>query len=134
MSFKTKTFPPHLAPLARIATIIGFDLETSALIKDSTGLTTRDQLQQAIGLASAVSLMDIKKPEHVTEVTMTGAKLIEAMRRSRLHKPEFVSQLIEHLVDVGNKLSNNYHVKQNGAGDVAGVQPQAKPGASAHAQ
>jgi len=122
MSFKnTVLFAPHMAPLVAIAGIAGIDFHTFKASEDSTGLATRDQLQQAIGLTSAIPLMEIKKAEHLNEVTTAGAKLIDAMKRSKLHDRALVSQLIKHLVDAGNKATNNYHVKQNGAGDKPAV-------------
>lgn len=128
---KTKTvlmFAPHLAPLARIAELIGIDPVTFKQIEGSTGLIKCDQLQRAIGIADMIPLMDIKKPDHLEDVMKTSAKLIDTMKRSRLHDREMFATLVDHIVGAGNKLSHNYHhTKQNGTGDVAGVQPQAKP-------
>jgi|SRR3989344_3941654 len=115
---KTVQFAPHLAPLAGIANLIGIDPVTFEQIEGSTGLVKRDQLQRAIGIADMIPLMDIKKPEHLEEVTKTSSKLIGAMKQSRLHDREMFAMLVDHVVGAGNKLSHNYHhTKQNGTGN-----------------
>lgn len=121
MSFKTKTvLAPiaHMAAFAAIAEFVG------------PGLTTKVQLDRAIGAASTIPFMKLK-PEYVTEVAMAGAKLIETMHNNKTHDPALVSQLIEHVVDAGNQLVANNHQKQNGTGDVAGVQQKPNVGQSA---
>jgi len=126
---KTVQFAPHLAPFAGIAVLIGVDPVTFKQIEGSTGLTKRDQLQRAIGIADMIPLLDIKKYEHLDEATKAGAKLIDTMKRSRLHDREMFATLVDHIVGAGNKLSYHYHQKQNGTGDAPAVQTQQKPGA-----
>ncbi len=119
---KTILFAPHMTPLAGIAGILGIDPATFKPIEAFTRPVARDQFQQITGLTQAIPLMKLE-PEHVTEVTMTGTKLIDAVRASKLHDPELVTRLTELLVDAGNKLIDNNHVQHNGAGG----QPQAHP-------
>lgn len=113
---KTKTlFAPHMAPLARIAAIV------------ASGLSSNNQFKDAAAISTSIPLMNLK-PEHVTEVTIGIEKQIDELQADKKHEKALVNQLINHLVDAGQKLSMNNHQKQNGTGDVAGAQPHTKPG------
>jgi hypothetical protein len=125
MSTKSKPvrFASHLTPFAAIANIIGLDPITFKKVQGSAGLTTTEQLQQCIGLTTALPLTEIKESSEMTAVTVAIGKLSGALQEKQAHDSRLVSTLTEHLAAAGDKVLENFRTKQNGAGE----HPQAVP-------
>jgi hypothetical protein len=102
MQFKTLV-ASHMSVLAEIGAII------------APGLTTTNQLKDALALSTAITNMKLK-PEHVTEVTNDISKQVQLLQNSKTHNTALASQLVDQFVAVNNQLIANNHQKQNGAG------------------